>query len=102
MQTGYAAAKYDLIMISDAGIRSKYFSLFTFFSALLICFIIPFFFIFFTVKDDTLLDMVQHLTENTGLVHQMPFTCDRDGFAATLEKVGLLPLDTFLFSGYHT
>lgn len=60
MQTGYAAAKYDLIMISDAGIR---------------------------MKDDTLLDMVQHLTENTGLVHQMPFTCDRDGFAATLEKI---------------
>ena len=23
MQTGYAAAKYELIMISDAGIRSK-------------------------------------------------------------------------------
>ncbi|XP_034239673.1 ceramide glucosyltransferase isoform X2 [Thrips palmi] len=60
MQTGYAAAKYDLIMISDAGIR---------------------------MKDDTLWDMVQHLTDNTGLVHQMPFTCDREGFAATLEKI---------------
>lgn len=60
MQTGYAAAKHELIMISDAGIR---------------------------MKEDTLLDMVLHLTENTGLVHQMPFTCDRDGFAATYEKI---------------
>lgn len=40
-----------------------------------------------TVRDDTLLDMVQHMGEKTGLVHQMPFTCDRDGFAATFEKV---------------
>lgn len=40
-----------------------------------------------TVRDDTLLDMVQHMSEKTGLVHQMPFTCDREGFAATFEKV---------------
>jgi len=39
------------------------------------------------VKEDTLLDMVSCMTEDVGLVHQMPFTCDRDGFAATLEKV---------------
>lgn len=39
------------------------------------------------MKEDTLLDMVQHMTEKVGLVHQMPFTCDRDGFAATFEKV---------------
>lgn len=39
------------------------------------------------VKDDTLLDMVQHMTGRTALVHQMPFTCDRDGFAATFEKI---------------
>lgn len=31
--------------------------------------------------------MVCYMTEKTGLVHQMPFTCDRNGFAATLEKV---------------
>lgn len=43
-----------------------------------------------TVRDDTLLDMVQHMGEKTGLVHQMPFTCDRDGFAATFEKVSLV------------
>ncbi|KAJ1525825.1 hypothetical protein ONE63_009026 [Megalurothrips usitatus] len=60
MQTGYSAAKYELIMISDAGI---------------------------CMKEDTLLDMVQHLTEDTGLVHQMPFTCDREGFPATFEKI---------------
>jgi ceramide glucosyltransferase len=39
------------------------------------------------VKEDTLLDMVQHMTEKVGLVHQMPFTCDREGFAATYEKI---------------
>lgn len=41
----------------------------------------------FVVKEDTLLDMVSCMTDDVGLVHQMPFTCDRDGFAATLEKV---------------
>lgn len=39
------------------------------------------------MKEDTLLDMVNHMTEKTALVHQMPFTSDRNGFAATLEKV---------------
>ena len=39
------------------------------------------------VKEDTLLDMVLHMTDKTGLVHQMPFTFDREGFAATFEKV---------------
>lgn len=39
------------------------------------------------MKDDTLLDMVQHMTGRIALVHQMPFTCDRDGFAATFEKI---------------
>ncbi|KDR09706.1 hypothetical protein L798_15636, partial [Zootermopsis nevadensis] len=60
MQPGFTAAKYELILISDSGIR---------------------------MKEDTLLDMVSCMTEDVGLVHQMPFTCDRDGFAATLEKV---------------
>lgn len=40
-----------------------------------------------TVKPDTLMDMVEHMTEKVALVHQMPFTCDREGFAATYEKV---------------
>lgn len=39
------------------------------------------------MKEDTLLDMVNHMSEKTGIVHQMPFTSDRNGFAATLEKV---------------
>lgn len=40
-----------------------------------------------SVKPDTLMDMVEHMTEKVALVHQMPFTCDREGFAATYEKV---------------
>ncbi|XP_036343285.1 ceramide glucosyltransferase-like [Rhagoletis pomonella] len=60
MQPGYAAAKYELIMISDSGIK---------------------------MKNDTLLDMVNNMTDKYALVHQMPFTCDREGFAATFEKV---------------
>ncbi|XP_055385528.1 ceramide glucosyltransferase [Condylostylus longicornis] len=60
MHPGYQAAKYELIMISDSGIK---------------------------MKEDTLLDMVENMTEKVGLVHQMPFTCDRDGFAATFEKI---------------
>ena len=31
--------------------------------------------------------MVTRLKEGVGLVHQMPYTCDRKGFPATLEKV---------------
>lgn len=59
---------------------------------LLVCLIYALF--LFSVKEDTLLDMVQHMTEKTGLVHQMPFTCDREGFAATFEKVGFVVVVT--------
>lgn len=31
--------------------------------------------------------MVNRMTEKTALVHQMPFTSDRSGFAANLEKI---------------
>lgn len=48
----------------------------------------------YTVKEDTLLDMVEYMTSKVGLVHQLPFTCDREGFAATFEKV----IITALFS----
>ncbi|XP_046688640.1 ceramide glucosyltransferase-B-like [Homalodisca vitripennis] len=41
----------------------------------------------FAVKEDTLIDMVQLMTDDVGLVHQLPFTCDREGFAATVEKI---------------
>ena len=40
-----------------------------------------------TVRPDTLADMVSHMTKSVGLVHQMPFACDRTGLPATLEKV---------------
>ncbi|XP_033253122.1 ceramide glucosyltransferase-like [Drosophila miranda] len=57
---GYMAAKFDFVMISDSGIK---------------------------MKNDTLLDMVQNMSEKHALVHQMPFTCDREGFATIFEKV---------------
>ncbi|XP_026320997.1 ceramide glucosyltransferase [Hyposmocoma kahamanoa] len=60
LQPGYLAAKYPLILISDAGIR---------------------------MRDDTLLDMVQHMREDVAIVHQMPFAWDAEGFAAVYEKV---------------
>lgn len=44
------------------------------------------------MKEDTLHDMMSYMSETTALVHQMPFTSDRTGFAATLEKVSLAPL----------
>lgn len=67
-------------MISDAGVRSKYFCFREILKRILNlrCFL---------VKEDTLIDMVQHLKEDVGLIHQMPFVCDRDGFPAVLEKV---------------
>jgi ceramide glucosyltransferase len=60
MYPAYERAKYEFVLVSDSGIR---------------------------MKEDTLLDMVQHMTEKVALVHQMPFTCDREGFAATFEKI---------------
>jgi hypothetical protein len=33
------------------------------------------------------MDMVSCMSEGVGLVHQMPFACDRTGIPATLEKV---------------
>ncbi|KAL1492382.1 hypothetical protein ABEB36_010635 [Hypothenemus hampei] len=60
MHKAFEASNYDLILISDSGIR---------------------------MKEDTLQDMVNYMTEQIGIVHQMPFTCDRNGFAATLEKI---------------
>ena len=39
------------------------------------------------MREDTLLDIVAAMKENVGIVHQMPFVCDRKGFAGVLEKV---------------
>lgn len=60
MHLAYESAKHKLIMISDSGIK---------------------------MKEDTLLDMTNHMSEKVALVHQMPFTCDREGFAAAYEKI---------------
>jgi hypothetical protein len=34
--------------------------------------------------------MVRCMKDNVGLVHQMPYICDRTGFPSILEKVSLL------------
>ncbi|XP_034145930.1 LOW QUALITY PROTEIN: ceramide glucosyltransferase [Esox lucius] len=60
LMPGYEVAKYDLVWICDSGIR---------------------------VKQDTLTDMANQMTENVGLVHGLPYVADRQGFAATLEQV---------------
>ena len=60
MMQGYQDAKYELVLISDSGVR---------------------------MKENTLTDMAEHMKEEVGLVHQMPYVCDREGFAAVLEKV---------------
>lgn len=50
-----------------------------------------------TVKEDTLTDMVLHMTEKVGLVHQMPFMLDGNlPFSRVLEKV------SHAFSGVTT
>lgn len=41
------------------------------------------------VNRDTLKCMTLALRENVGVVHQLPFVSDREGFAAVLEKVNV-------------
>lgn len=83
MQPAYKDSKYELVLISDAGIRSKLYlrpqpALLTDpFSFSLPC----------AVEEDTLMDMVHSMKDDVALVHQMPFVCDRKGFPAVLEKV---------------
>ena len=61
MAPGYTAAKYDLILVSDARIK---------------------------MEQDTLSDMVSCMNDKVGLVHQMPYSCDRNQVPASmLEKV---------------
>lgn len=50
------------------------------------------------VKADTLSEMIEYMTDKVGLVHQMPFTCDREGFSATFEKVNNRISATIFFS----
>jgi len=61
MSPGYSASKYELVLVSDDRIK---------------------------MKPDTLSDMVSYMTDKVGLVHQMPFTCDRNDVpGAMMEKV---------------
>ena len=61
LSPGYSASKYDLILVSDDRIK---------------------------MKPDALTDMVSYMKSNVGLVHQMPFTCDRpDVPGSMMEKV---------------
>lgn len=60
MNPGYKSAKYDLILISDSSIK---------------------------MKENTLLDMVNHMTDKVGLVHQLPFTTNVKEFSGIYEKI---------------
>ena len=68
-------AKHELILISDSGLL---------------------------MKEDTLTDMVTFMSPDVGIVHQMPFTCDRKGWPAILEKVffGTSHSRMYLFLGF--
>jgi ceramide glucosyltransferase len=60
MLAAYEKAQYPFILISDSGLM---------------------------MHEDTLYDMTLCMADDVGLVHQMPFTCDRKGFAGSVEKV---------------
>ncbi|XP_022092848.1 ceramide glucosyltransferase-like [Acanthaster planci] len=60
LMPGYCASRYDLIMISDSGIKMVY--------------------------ANTLTEMVYNMTPDAGLIHALPFCCNRKGFGATLDK----------------
>jgi ceramide glucosyltransferase len=60
MLPAYEKAQYPYILISDSGLM---------------------------MHEHTLYDMAICMTDTVGLVHQMPFTCDRKGFAGSVEKV---------------
>ena len=45
---------------------------------------------FLSASPDLLKDMAGHMTPKIGLVLQMPFVCDRKGFAGVYEKVCFL------------
>ena len=62
MLEAYDKAQYPLFLISDSGLL---------------------------MHEDALYDMASCMTDDVGLVHQMPFTCDRKGFAGSVEKVCL-------------
>lgn len=75
MQPGYIAAQYNFIMISDSNLR---------------------------MKEETLTDMVQLMDEDVGIVHQLPYVWDKEGFAAALEKIyfGTAHARIYLFADF--
>lgn len=75
MQQGYQEANYNLIMISDSSLR---------------------------MKEETLADMAQLMEDDVGIVHQLPFTADKEGFAAALEKIyfGTAHARIYLFADF--
>lgn len=62
MMPAYKAAKYELILISDSGVR---------------------------MRARTMQNVVLSMGKNSGLVHQVPYVCDRPefGFSAAVEKI---------------
>ncbi|XP_046546569.1 ceramide glucosyltransferase-like [Haliotis rubra] len=60
MVKAYEAAKYDVVLISDSGIQ---------------------------MRESTLTGMMACMTSKVGMVLQMPYVADREGFAAVYEKV---------------
>ncbi|KAK6192205.1 hypothetical protein SNE40_003717 [Patella caerulea] len=60
MVRAYEAAKHNLLLISDSGIK---------------------------MTKDSLLDMVSCLKKDVGVVLQMPYVCHRKGFASVYEQV---------------
>lgn len=60
MYNAYEAAQYEFILISDSCIR---------------------------MEEDTLQVMMSEMEEKVGLVNQMPFVYDKEGFAANLQKI---------------
>ncbi|XP_048257058.1 ceramide glucosyltransferase-like [Haliotis rufescens] len=60
MVKAYEAAKYDIVLVSDSGIR---------------------------MQESTLTGMMACMTSKVGMVLQMPYVADREGFAAVYEKV---------------
>ncbi|XP_022092844.1 ceramide glucosyltransferase-B-like [Acanthaster planci] len=60
MMPGYMVSRYDLILISDSGIKMHY--------------------------PNTLTQMVHEMKPDVGFVHGLPFCCNREGFGGTLDK----------------